>query len=87
MPEFTGLSAAALLTTLVLGLFPVLRAQNTASRMLAMQLMGTSGVGVLLLLASALKLPAMLDVALVLALLAALSLIAFTRRIEGDGHD
>lgn len=86
MPELTGVATIVLLATLVLGLMPVLRADSTASRMLAMQLLSTSGVGVLLLLASALALPALLDVALVLALLAAVALIAFTRRTQGDGH-
>ena len=84
MSDLAGIAAVTLLATLVLGLIPVLRADSTANRMLAMQLLGTSGVGTLLLLAPALGLPALIDVALVLALLAAVALVAFTRRIKGD---
>jgi multicomponent Na+:H+ antiporter subunit F len=79
------LTAATLLLglTLVLGLIPVLRARQAAERMLAGQLLGTTGVGLLLLLASLMQLPALRDVALVLALLAAVALAAFTRRVRG----
>lgn len=81
------LTAATLLlgATLVLGLVPVLRARRAAERMLAGQLVGTTGVGLLLLLAALLELPALRDVALVLALLAAVALGAFTRRVRGGG--
>jgi len=49
-------------------------------RMLAALLFGTTGVAMLLLLAPGLNLPALLDVALVFALLAAVALVAFVRR-------
>jgi multicomponent Na+:H+ antiporter subunit F len=52
--------------------------------MMAAQLLGTSGIAVLLLLALALEVPALLDVALIFALLAAVSVAAFTRRRAGS---
>ena len=47
--------------------------------MLAAQLMGTTGVGVLLLLSQSLGRPSLLDVALVFSLLAAVTTVAFVR--------
>ena len=53
--------------------------------MLAAQLFGTTGVGILLLLAEAWQQPALRDVALIFALLAVLTVVAFVRlRREGD---
>ena len=46
---------------------------------MAAQLLGTGGIAVLLLLAKATEAPALTDVALVLALLAAFVSVAFTR--------
>lgn len=74
-----------LLLTLVGGLVRALFGPTLQDRMLAVQLMGTGGVGLLLLLAAAVELPALLDAALVLALLAAVAAVAVTRR-EVD-HD
>jgi len=54
-------------------------------RMLAIQLIGTTGVGVLMLLSRLLAQPALLDVALVLALLAAVASAAFTAQPREDG--
>ncbi|PKO84412.1 MAG: hypothetical protein CVU17_04330 [Betaproteobacteria bacterium HGW-Betaproteobacteria-11] len=48
--------------------------------MLTALLFGSTGVGVLVLLARAMQLPALVDVALTLALLAAITGIAFARR-------
>ncbi len=80
MSELLGAAAVALAATLVAGLVPLLRARSAAEGMLAAQLLGSGGVGLLLLLEPLLALPALHDVALVLALLAAVALIAFTRR-------
>lgn len=82
MTELQSFAAITLAATLVVGLVPVLRAPRAAERMLAAQLLGTTGVGLLLLLAVLLDLPALRDVALVLALLAAVALAAFTRRTK-----
>lgn len=82
MTELQSFAAITLAATLLVGLVPVLRAPRAAERMLAAQLLGTTGVGLLLLLAVLLDLPALRDVALVLALLAAVALAAFTRRTK-----
>jgi Multisubunit Na+/H+ antiporter, MnhF subunit len=65
------------------GLVRVVIGPTPADRMMAAQLLGTSGIAVLLLLALALEVPALLDVALIFALLAAVSVAAFTRRRAG----
>lgn len=69
-----------LLTTLLLGMARALRGPTLEDRMLSVQLLGTGGVAMLLLLAVMMRTPALLDVALVLALLAAVSAVAVTRR-------
>lgn len=65
---------------IVAGLVRVLRGPTLADRMLAAQLFGTTGTAILLLLAEALARPALQDVALVFALLAAVNVVAFVRR-------
>lgn len=85
MPELIA-AAVVLTATLVVALIPMIRATSATDRMLATQLIGTSGVGLLLLLAPLLSLPALIDVALMLALLAAVALVAFTRRPDGQDH-
>ncbi|MGD2082031.1 MAG: monovalent cation/H+ antiporter complex subunit F [Chromatiales bacterium] len=87
MTDLLLTSAAALLLTLAIGMVRVLRGPDPGDRMLAAQLIGTAGVGVLLLLAAALGLPSLVDVALVLALLAAVAVVAFTRREETRAGD
>ena len=72
--------ALLLLLTLAGGLARVALGPTAADRMLAAQLFGTTGVGILLLFAEASGTGALRDVALVLALLAALSTVAFVRR-------
>jgi multicomponent Na+:H+ antiporter subunit F len=78
MTELLLLSALGLMLSLFLGLLRVLRGPGAADRMLAIQLIGTAGVGMLLLLSVLLDQPALLDVALLLALLAAVAAAAFT---------
>ncbi len=73
-----------LLLTLGAGLLRALRGPSLADRMLAVQLLGTGGVALLLLLSALLQTPALLEVALVLALLAAVAAAALTRRELGD---
>ena len=72
--------ALFLLLTLVAGLVRVLRGPTPADRMLAAQLFGTTGVAMLLLQAEAGQRPALVDVALIVALLAAVAVIAFVHR-------
>jgi multicomponent Na+:H+ antiporter subunit F len=78
MTEMLLLSVLALMLSLSLGLVRILLGPGTGNRMLAAQLIGTTGVGVLLLLGSLLEQAALLDVALILALLAAVAAAAFT---------
>ncbi len=76
---YTMFLAATLLVVLFAGLWRVLRGPTTADRMLASQLFGTVGVAILMLLAVAQQQAALLNAALVLALLAPLTLITFVR--------
>ena len=71
---------ALLLVTLVGGLVRVLIGPTLQDRMLAVQLLGTVGVALLMLFASVFQRAAFVDVALVMALLAAVSVAAITRR-------
>lgn len=61
------------------GMYRVLRGPTPADRMLAGQLFGTVAVAMLALIAQATGQPGLLDVALVFALLAAVSVVAFVR--------
>ena len=74
------LMALFLLLTLVAGLWRVLRGPTPADRMLAAQLFGTTAVACILLLAQASERQVLHDVALVFALLAAVTATAFARR-------
>jgi multicomponent Na+:H+ antiporter subunit F len=80
--------ALVLIFTLAAGLRRILSGPTPADRMLAAQLFGTTAVAVLLLLAEASGHPAVRDVALVFALLAAVTMVAFVRRSwTGDPED
>lgn len=68
---------ACLLLTLLAGLWRILRGPSAADRMLAAQLFGTTGVAILLLMSVIEDQPALLNIALVLAILAPLTLITF----------
>ncbi len=72
--------ALFLLLTLGAGMWRVLRGPTAADRMLAAQLFGTTAVAVLLLLSQASGNAALRDVALVFALLAAVTAVAFVQR-------
>jgi multicomponent Na+:H+ antiporter subunit F len=72
--------ALLLLVTIIIGLLRVLWGPTAADRMMAAQLFGTCGVAILLLLARGLDQLIVEDVALVFALLGALSTVAFVRR-------
>ena len=86
MTELFMLSALGLMLSLFLGLLRVLLGPGVGDRMLATQLIGTSGVGMLLLLNEVLNQPALLDVALLLALLAAVAAAALTGQ-QKTQHD
>lgn len=86
MSTWYFLVATGLLLTIAGALWRVWRGPDQADRMMAAQLVGTGGVGVILLLAAIADDWAMLDVALVLALLAALAAIAFVKSTRGEGE-
>ena len=79
--------ASLLLISILVGLVRVERGPTPADRMLAAQLFGTTGVAILLLLAEAMEIPALRDVALVFALLAAMAAAAFVKRAWHLGPD
>ncbi|MCW5601236.1 monovalent cation/H+ antiporter complex subunit F [Nitrosomonas sp.] len=74
------LLALFLLLTLAAGMWRLLRGPTIADRMLAAQLFGTTTVAILLLLSQASSNNALQDVALVFALLAVITVVAFVRR-------
>lgn len=76
--------ALFLLLNLGAGMWRVLRGPTAADRMLAAQLFGTTAVAVLLLLATADEAAALIDVALLFAVLAAVAAVAFVRRAWPD---
>ena len=79
--------ACFLLLNLAAGLWRVMRGPTAADRMLSAQLFGTTAVATLLVLSAAMGDEALLDVALVFALLAAVAAVAFVQRIWGKGGD
>ncbi len=77
------LIAIVLLLSIVAGLWRVLHGPTRADRLLAVQLFGTTGTALLLVLAEWQGQPALRDAALVLALLAAVvcaALVQYLRR-------
>ena len=79
MDEFLLSAAAFVLLMVALGLVRVARGPGYADRMMAAQLLGTGGIGALLLVGAAVREVAVVDVALTLALLAAFTSIAFVK--------
>ena len=77
MDEALLAAAVFVLAMVALGLVRALRGPTAADRMMAAQLFGSGGVAVLLLLAFATHTPAVIDVAITLALLAAFAAAAF----------
>jgi multicomponent Na+:H+ antiporter subunit F len=87
MSAFLLAGALFLLATIGAGMVRILRGPTAGDRMLAAQLFGTTGVAMLLLLAEALDVPALVDVALVFGLLAAVATVAFVRKPAEPGED
>ena len=86
MAEFMQWMAAFLVLTVALGLVRVARGPGRAERMMAAQLLGSGAIGALLLFAAASAEPAVVDVALTLALLAAFASIAFVKLALRQDH-
>ncbi|MBP8214307.1 MAG: multiple resistance and pH regulation protein F [Propionivibrio sp.] len=82
--------ALFLLANLVIALIAAARGPTPADRMLMAMLFGTTGTAILVLLGTVGGGTALVDVALVLALLAAIGGIAFAKRawhVEENGRD
>ena len=79
MAEFLLLMAAFVVLMVALGLVRVAIGPGRAERMMAAQLLGTGAIGALLLLSAAVGEPAVVDVALTLALLSAFASVAFVK--------
>jgi multicomponent Na+:H+ antiporter subunit F len=79
MTEVLLAVAGFILLTVALGLVPIVRGASAADNIMAVQLFGTGGVAVLLLLGAASGEEAIVDVALTLALLAAFVSVAFVK--------
>lgn len=80
MTDFYLLIAVALLITLGGGMYQVVRGPTPGDRFLVIQLFGTAAVAILILIAQAINEPALVDIALVFALLASITMVAFVRR-------
>ncbi len=74
------LIALILLFAVVAGMLRILLGPTAADRMMAAQLFGTCGISILLVLSKGMANNALLDVALVFALLAVLTVMTFIRR-------
>jgi multicomponent Na+:H+ antiporter subunit F len=80
MTLFLTLALIVLILSLCIGLIRIFRGPTLEDRIMSVQLMGTTGVGILLILGLLLDMPASIDIALVLAMLAAISVAALTRK-------
>lgn len=86
MTQFLFAAACFVLAMMAIGLLRVLRGPDQADRLMAAQLAGSGGVAVLLLLAAATDTPAIIDVALLLALLATVASVGFVNKASSlDG--
>lgn len=79
------IAACLLLLTLIAGLARAFLGPSLQDQILAIQLMGSGGVALVLILAHIMSSDALLDVALVLSLLAVIAAVALTGRTVGDG--
>jgi len=87
MTQFLAAAALILLLTLCVGLIRVVLGPTPSDRLMAAQLMGTTGIAALLVLAPVVRVPALVDVALIFALLATVAVAAFTRRRQNEQED
>ena len=87
MADFLIAAAGFVLTMVALGLVRVLRGPGDTDRVMSAQLLGTGGIAGLLLLAAAMRMPAGVDVALILALLAAFVSVAFAKGAARSEQD
>lgn len=77
MTEFLQFSSGFVFTMVAFGMVRIVRGPTRADRMMAAQLLGTGGIAALLLRSDVTETLAVVDVALVLALLAAFASAVF----------
>ena len=82
-----ALYSALLLLTIMIGLGRVVLGPARVDRLLAIQLFGTNGTALLLVLAQWQEQPALRDVALLLGLLAAVASAALVQLLRRSRHD
>ena len=87
MADFLLAAAGFVLASVALGLVRILRGPDDGDRIMAAQLLGTGGIAALLLLARAMSMPAAVDIALILALLAAFVTVAFVKGADRSEMD
>jgi len=85
MHEFLIGAAVFVLLVAGAGLIRAIRGPTDVDRILAVQLLGSGGIGVLVLLHAAGQAPGILDIALTFAILGALAALAFARSSPGSG--
>ncbi len=86
MNEFYLGVALFLFINILAGMFRIFRGPTLSDRMLAIQLFGSTGVAILLLLAQHFDEPALRDVALVFAILAILAMVAFVKLVGPESR-
>lgn len=86
MNEFYLIIVVFLLLNILAGLLRIIKSTSMSDRMLALQLFGTTGVAILILLAEAVAEPALRDVALIFALLAVLAMVAYVRLVGPEAQ-
>ena len=85
MADFLLAAALAVFVTVAAGLIRVLRGPTIADRIMAAALLGTGGIAALLLVGVATATPALADIALTLAVLAAFASVAMARTAPPTG--
>jgi multicomponent Na+:H+ antiporter subunit F len=85
--EFLFGAATVVLVMVAVGLMRILRGPGDADRLMAVNLLGTGGIGTLLLLGAAVGIDSVVDVSLTLALLAAFATIAFVKASAPTADD
>lgn len=84
MPDLHLLAALILLATVTVGLIKIFNGTGRVEWLLALQLLGTSAVAVVLLLAHGMQMPGLRDLALLIGLLVSILAVAFVRYVSID---
>lgn len=87
MNDVLLVAAGFILAMVALGLVPIVRGASAADSIMAVQLFGTGGVAILLLLGAVTGEEAIVNVALTLALLSAFASVAFVKSFTASARD